>query len=196
MQRVDEVEPSEPVKKRWPRRVFALGLALFVGAWGWAFWYGAHRPKPEPLDATSLQAATSTCRAALVDLRELPQVGAAPTVGDRVRLIRAENTILERLVTGFDAIHPSDASGAKALAGFAADWRKLDTARERYVRELATTGQRPKLFIPVDPTGAPATIRMGEYASIHHLDDCSPDRLQGEVVEGPRVYPRVSGGSA
>jgi hypothetical protein len=190
MQRVDEVEVA-PVRKRWPRRLFAVGLALFVGAWAWAFWYEAHRPKPEPLDAISLDAAKSACTSALVDLRRLPQVGGAPTVADRVHLIRAENTILNRVVTQLDAIHPTDPSGAKALTGFTTDWRNLDRARARYVRELEATGKRPKLFIPVDPTGAPATIRMGEYAGIHHLDVCSPDDLQGEVVEGPRVYPHA-----
>jgi hypothetical protein len=33
---------------------------------------------------------------------------------------------------------------------------------------------------------------MRLYADIHHLLDCTPDSLQGEVVEGLRTYPRVS----
>ncbi len=59
------------------------------------------------------------------------------------------------------------------------------------MQELLTTGKRPKLVIPIDPTGAPVTIRMREYAEIHKLTDCTPDSLQGEVVEGPRVYPNL-----
>ena len=34
-----------------------------------------------------------------------------------------------------------------------------------------------------------ALIRMREYADIHSLFECTPDRLQGEVVEGVRTYP-------
>lgn len=190
----EHTDITRPPKEGWSwgRRAFVVGLAAFIGAWGWAFWYEAHRPKPEPLDATSEQGATTACRAALVELRTLPQVGGAPTVEDRVHLIGAENAILGRVVTGLDAIHPTDRSGAQALTGFANDWQHLLASRERYVNELARTGRRPKLIIPVDPTGAPVTIRMAEYADIHHLEDCSPDSLQGEVVEGLRTYPRVT----
>jgi hypothetical protein len=188
---MDEGEAA-PRKRSWGKRLFIVGFAVFVGAWGWAFWYDAHRPKPEPLDAASQRAAVATCRAAIVDLRTLPQVGAAPTVDDRVRRISAENTMLSRVARGLDTIHPTDHSGAEALAGFTADWRHLTTSRERYVEQLKATGKRPKLEIPVGPDGAPVTIRMRLYADIHHLLDCTPDSLQGEVVEGLRTYPRVS----
>jgi hypothetical protein len=30
---------------------------------------------------------------------------------------------------------------------------------------------------------------MKEYAQIHRLNVCTPDSLQGEVVEGARTYP-------
>jgi hypothetical protein len=187
-------EPAAPPRKRWSwgRRAFVVGFALFVGAWAWAFWFEAHRPKPEPLDAVSQQAALTTCRTAVISLTKLPQVGAAPTVTIRVQRISAENTILSQVVHGFDAIHPTDDSGAEALTGFAKDWKDLVAARRNYVDELQRTGKRPKLFLPVAPTGEPITIRMGQYADIHHLVDCSPDSLQGEVVEGRRTYPRVT----
>jgi hypothetical protein len=188
MRNVDE----GPTKKGWSwgRRAFAVGFVLFVGAWGWAFWYGAHRPKPEPLDPASERSAISVCRSAIVDLRALPQVGGAPTVAIRAHLITAENMILGRVVSGLDSIKPTDHSGAEALTAFAADWQRLITARIRYVHELAATGKRPKMYIPV-ANGEPVTIRMGDYADIHHLELCSPDSLQGEVVEGLRTYPRV-----
>lgn len=172
----------------WGKRAFVAGFVLFVGAWGWAFWYEAHRPKPEPLDAVAERAVASTCRTAIDALRPLPQVGATPTVAGRVARITAENTILAELTTGLSAIHPTDPEGAKALTGFTKDWRDLGTARTRYVTELAATGERPELEIPVGPDGAPVTIRMRLYADIHHLDACTPDALQGEVVEGRRTY--------
>jgi hypothetical protein len=184
---------DHPIRRRWSwgKRAFVVGFALFVGVWTFAFWYDAHRPKPEPLDARSEHAAAAVCKAAIAELRKLPQVGGAPTVGIRVQRISAENAALSRVVRGLDAIHPTDRAGAQALTGFAKDWTNLVAARTKYVHELAATGTRPKLFIPVAPDGAPVTIRMGEYTDIHHLGDCSPDSLQGEVVEGRRTYPRV-----
>jgi hypothetical protein len=174
------------------RAAWIIGLSAFVGVWAFAFWYGAHRPKPEPLDPTALRAANGACRSAVVALAAIPPVGTAPTVNDRATRDRRENAVLTDLVTRLNTIRPIDHDGAKALAGFAADWQHLTAARERYVTALLSSPRRPQLFIPVDPTGAPVTIRMGEYARIHKLDDCTPDSLQGEVVEGPRVYPRVS----
>ena len=81
--------------------------------------------------------------------------------------------------------------GATALAAFATDWQHLTAARERYAGRLSSGVVRPDLVIPVDTTKAPITIRMKEYAQIHGLGACTPDSLQGEVVEGPRSYPRV-----
>jgi hypothetical protein len=192
--RVVEGERSEPDQKKpsWGKRALVLGFALFAGAWGWAFWYEAHRPKPEPLDAASKHAASTVCKAAIADLRKLPQVGGAPTVDIRVRRISAEDTILTRLVHDLDAIRPSDHSGAEALTGFAADWRHLVDARQHYVDQLRATGKRPKLYLPVAPSGEPITIRMGQYTNIHFINECSPASLQGEVVEGRRTYPRVT----
>jgi hypothetical protein len=189
----EHTDITRPPKEGWSwgRRAFVVGLAAFIGAWGWAFWYEAHRPKPEPLDARSEQSANAACRTAITELRKLPQVGGAPTVDDRLRRIRAENAILSRLVTDLTAIHPTDRSGAQALTGFAGDWKHLVEAHDRYAQELAATRKRPKFYIPI-ANGEPVTIRMGEYTDIHHLVDCSPDSLQGEVVEGRRTYPRVS----
>ena len=178
-------------KRRWGRAVFGVALVAFVGLWAFAFWYEANRPSPEPLDPTSFSAANAACRSAVGSLAALAPVGTAPTVIDRTNRVQHENAVLTNLVVDFRAIHPRDHDGAKALAAFATDWQHLTASRERYVQELLATGKRPKLVIAIDPTGAPVTIRMREYAQIHKLTDCTPDSLQGEVVEGPRVYPRV-----
>ena len=188
-----EVQQGEVAKpgRRWVRAAWIVGLAAFAGVWAFGFWYDTHRPKPEPLDATSMRAANADCQAAISSLSAIPPVGAAPTVENRATRDRDENAVFTALVTRLRRIHPTDRDGADALAGFTADWQHLTTARERYVTALLAGPGRPKLYIPVDPTGAPVTIRMGEYARIHELNDCTPDSLQGEVVEGPRAYPRV-----
>jgi hypothetical protein len=183
---------TAPPRRRWKRPVVVLALAAFVGVWAFAFWYDAHRPSPEPLDKASAAAAGAACRAAVLSLSALPTVGTAPTVNSRATRVHSEDAVLTTLVSELGAIHPTDHDGAKALTAFVADWQHLIAARERYAEALPTSTKRPQLVIPVDPTGAPATIRMGEYARIHKLGDCTPDSLQGEVVEGPRTYPRVT----
>jgi hypothetical protein len=187
---VQEIEAVKP-RRPWVRAAWIVGLLAFAGVWAFGFWYDTHRPKPEPLDATSMQAANAACQSAVVSLSAIPPVGGAPTVADRATRDRDENAVLTTLVKRLGAIRPTSREGAKALTAFTADWQHLTEARERYVDALLASPKRPKLFIPVDPTGAPVTIRMGEYARIHKLDDCTPDSLQGEVVEGPRTYPRV-----
>jgi hypothetical protein len=163
----------------------------FVGVWAFAFWYDANRPAPEPLDAASLHAATAACRSAVARLTALPPVPAAPTLAQRITRVRSEDAAFEALVATFGTIKPTDRSGADALHGFTSDWQHLAEARERYADALSAGGARHNLVIPVDPSKKPITIRMREYADIHGLVDCTPDSLQGEVVEGPRAYPRV-----
>jgi len=179
-----------PPRKRWKRPVIVAAVVVFCGIWGFGFWYDATRGMPEPLDPTSQRAAAVACkwaRASMNDLTQLPP-NAAPTVAQRTTLVRGENRVLTDLVSRFRAIHPTDSDGAKAIAAFATDWQHLYPARDRYVALVLSGKDNPKLVVPVDPSGKPITIRMREYAEIHHLPDCTPDALQGEVVEGPRRY--------
>jgi len=171
--------------------VFVAAFLAFVGIWAFAFWYDANRPAPEPLDAASLHAATAACRSAIAQLSALQPAPASPTVAQRITRVRSEDAVFEALVAGFGKIKPTDRSGSDALRGFTADWEHLTAARERYADALGSGGPRHSLVIPVDPGKKPITIRMREYADIHELADCTPDSLQGEVVEGPRTYPRV-----
>jgi len=103
--------------------------------------------------------------------------------------VRSEDGVLTDLVARLRTVHPTDGDGAKAIADFATDWQHLVAARSRYVATVLSGATTPKLYVPVDPAGKPITIRMREYAEIHHLTACTPNALQGEVVEGPRTYP-------
>ena len=113
---------------------------MFVVAWG--FWYDANRPRPEPIDPASLQAATAACGSALASLSSLPQLPPAstPTLVERTTLVRREDAIFTDLVTRLDAVHPIDHDGAKALADFATDWQHLTQAREHYITALLAGG--------------------------------------------------------
>jgi hypothetical protein len=181
---------SAPPRRRWRRIAFVVAFTAFVGAWTFAFWYDATRPAPEPLDAASMRAATAACSTAsraLVALTPLP--AGIPSLSERAARVRSEDAVLVDLVAALGAIHPTDHDGAEALEKFTADWQHLTASRARYAGALLAGQDQPKLIIPVDPTGAPVTIRMREYAEIHHLTGCTPNALQGEVVEGPRTYP-------
>jgi hypothetical protein len=192
-----DTEPEiveRPPRPRWKRPVIVAAVVAFVGVWAFGFWYDATRSTPEPLDTASTRAATVACRwawASLSDLAPLPP-NATPTVSERTTRVRGEDLVFTDLVTRFRAVHPTDHDGAKALAAFATDWQHLAEARDRYAAALLSGQKSPKLVVPVDPAGKPITIRMREYAEIHHLNACTPDALQGEVVEGPRVYARSS----
>ncbi|MDQ1466704.1 MAG: hypothetical protein QOH10_1119 [Actinomycetota bacterium] len=162
----------------------------FIGVWTFAFWYDANRPSPEPLDRASQRAAAATCRSAVISLSALTPLPPAPSVAERTTRVRREDSILTDLVARLDTVRPTDRDGATALRSFATDWKHLVAARGRYADAVRSGASRPRLVIPVDPASKPVTIRMREYADIHSLFECTPDRLQGEVVEGVRTYPR------
>ena len=76
-----EVQQGEVAKpgRRWVRAAWIVGLAAFAGVWAFGFWYDTHRPKPEPLDATSMRAANADCQAAISSLSAItrgPMLGA------------------------------------------------------------------------------------------------------------------------
>jgi hypothetical protein len=190
MLRVETVEDTVARPRRaWRKPVFVAAFVAFAGVWAFGFWYDANRPAPEPLDTASVRAASTACRSASARLSALPPLPFPPELTRRIARVRREDAVFTDLVAEFRAIHPTNSEGAKALAGFATDWHDLTAARERYANELGAGKTRPDLVIPVDPTSAPITIRMKEYAQIHRLNVCTPDSLQGEVVEGVRTYP-------
>lgn len=179
----------------WRKPVFVAAFVAFAGVWAFGFWYDANRPAPEPLDTASVRAASTACRSAITRLSALAPLPSPPELTKRIARVRSEDVVFTDLVAAFRGIHPTNGDGAKALAGFATDWHDLTAARARYADELSAGKTRPDLVIPVDPTAAPITIRMKEYAQIHRLNVCTPDSLQGEVVEGARTYPRSPTGA-
>ena len=190
---MDEQIAEAPPRPRWKRPLIVAGVGVFVGIWGYGFWYDAHRGTPEPLNPASTQAATAACQQAITSLSALTPLPAhaSPTVSERTTLVRAEDAVFTDLVARLRTVHPTDHDGARAIADFATDWQHLTEARGRYVAAVLSGAKTPKLYVPVDPAGKPITIRMREYAEIHHLTACTPNALQGEVVEGPRTYLRV-----
>jgi hypothetical protein len=182
---------AAPARPRWRKPVLVAGFVAFVAIWAFGFWYDANRPAPEPLDAASVRAASTACRSAITRVAALEPLPSPPELTKRIARVRSEDAVFADLVAALRAIHPPDGDGAKALEAFATDWQHLTAARERYADELSAGKTRPDLVIPVDPGKAPITIRMKEYAQIHRLNVCTPDSLQGEVVEGARTYPRL-----
>ena len=191
MPAMDQTEAIAATRPRWHKPVFVAAFIAFIGVWAFGFWYDANRSAPEPLNAASHRAAVTACRAAISKVAVLEPLPFPPVLDKRIARIHAEDAVFTELVAALRTIHPPDGDGAKALAAFATDWQHLTAARETYVGKLSSGVVRPDLVIPVDPSKKPITIRMSDYARIHELSACTPDSLQGEVVEGPRSYPRV-----
>ena len=107
-----------------------------------------------------------------------------------MQLVRQENEIFDdhdrrdrrRAADGADA--------ATALDKWLDDWRKLDRRRAAFADDLADDGTA-RLSTPAVKSGGlePITERMnGVRAAARKLDECQPDALQAEVVDGPRDY--------
>jgi hypothetical protein len=180
-------EEARPAPKAWRRRLFVVVLVVMIGVWGFAFWYSVARVKPEPLDEASRAALVGICTDTLHRLGTIPQVPSLPSVAQRAARVRAEDAVLDRLIARAAQVHPKAAEGRRALTGWLGDWRHVVADRETYAARVLTGG-RPRLVVPIDPTGKPVTIRMADYADGHRMAVCSPVTLHPEVVEGPRTY--------
>lgn len=187
----DTAGSGEPRPVR--RRLILTALAVFVAVWVFAIWYSVSRPVGEALDATSTRTIRAACVDAVAELRDLPYPpdNAADEVG---RLIAAENDVLTAMVLTLRNVEPPDPEGAAALTAWLDDWDSVIAARVVYAERVKTTDAL-RLELPSAGTTKPVTVRMGEYAEAHGLDECVPRVLQVEVVEGERRYGRIASGA-
>ena len=195
-QQLEAPHPNGAVKiNQKPRRRTVwrrLGIALLIvvaAVWGYAIWYSVSRGSPEDLDDSARDAIASACadaRSALVALPDLPD---EPTAEQDVKLVGQENAILTSMVGRIEEIDTSGDDAAQALDKWVADWRRLIDARAAFATDLAADGTA-RLEVPAVSSGSvqPITDRMDEYANGRGLEDCRPEPLQAEVVDGPRDY--------
>ncbi len=191
------VHQSEPARRHAPWEFLILTLLvaiLCIGiVIGWTF-VGSH--SPERLDNASAAAAAAACNDAQTKLKALPNPD--PRLGaDRVARIRAEDVVLREMVTALRAVRPTHSTPAAALTAWSADWGRMVDARDTYANDLqkaAGTDTKVRLIYPATNAIKPITGHMDDFVRENnpHLDACFTGALQLEVVEGPRVYEKLT----
>ena len=151
------------------------------------------RGSPEDLDDAATAEVSAACTSARDQLDALPDF-TPETTGNRERATRSAG---ERDLRHHDRRRsttcnrpPTDAGAA--LDKWLDDWRSLVDARAAFADDLADDGTA-RLRTPAVKSGGlqPITERMNGFAQQRGLDECQPDALQAEVVDGPRDYTTV-----
>jgi hypothetical protein len=197
---VHHAEPARRAHAPWEFIILSLFVLLVcIGIiLGWTF-VGSH--SPEKLDVKSAAEVAAACDRAQAKLKALPD--ADPTREDgtkRAARVLAENVVLRAMVVDIAAVHPKSSTPAAGLQGWTRDWNRMIDARAVYAASLAalahSTNPKAKVrFIyPASHAITPITSNMDDYVreSTPHLDACFTAALQLEVVEGPRVYEKVT----
>lgn len=172
--------------------ILCIGIVL-----GWTF-IGSH--SPERLDDASAAAAAAVCNGAQTKLNALPDPDPRGNGTQRAARVRAENVPLREMVTQMASVHPRKSTPATALRAWTADWGRMIDARTTYANALAAlaTSANPngkvRFIYPAINAIKPITGHMDDFVRENNprLDACFTEALQIEVVEGPRVYKKVT----
>jgi hypothetical protein len=186
---------ARPGHAPWEFVILAL-LVLLVGVGiilGWTL-VGSH--SPERLDPAAASTVAAACNEAQASLKALPNPD--PRLGaQRVERLRAENTVLRRMVAEFATVHPKSSTPAIALEKWSADWARMIDARAQYADALegvAGTNKKVRFIYPAVNAITPVTQQMDDYVRENHphLDACFTAALQLEQYEFKRVYQKVT----
>jgi hypothetical protein len=172
--------------------LICIGIIL-----GWTL-VGAH--SPEKLDATSASDVSAACNGAQTQLKALPDPDPRGNGTERAARVRAENVVLTTMVAQIAAVHPKSSTQYEGLQGWTRDWTRMIDARAQYAAALAALAHSPnpnakvRFIYPASNAITPITTNMDDYVreSNPRLDACFSAALQLEVVEGPRVYAKVT----
>ncbi len=175
---VDEVDKPRP---QWQIRLILVGLVLGGLVWGFAIWYSVTSDQPEALPDADYATLTDICGATLGDLRALPDLEADSDALEAVALIRAENEVFDTMVAQLRTVEPDGDAGV-ALSKWTDDWETVIERRAAYADELEASGEG-RFGSPLE-----IVLRIGTYAEVQGLDDCTPEAMQPDVVDRPRAY--------
>jgi hypothetical protein len=185
-----EHDHARRIRSRIILITFIVIGAVWIFAIVWSVTVTTH--SPERLDVASAASVSAACNDAQSQLKALPL--SFPRLGaDRVARIRRENTILTSMVARFGTIHPPRRTPATALKGWSGDWTRVIEARARYAHDLDTK-HRAELVLPATAGIDPITQKMDDFVLENHpnLSACFTQALQLDVVEGQRVYQKVT----
>ena len=185
----DDGHRADPRRRRIRRRLFIVLALLICAAWAYAIWFSVTRGSPEDLDDAATSQVSAACTSARDQLDALPDFTPDTTATQNVQLVRQENAIFATMIATIDEVQPTATDAAAALDKWLDDWRSLVRARAAFADDLAGDGTA-RLRTPAVKSGGlqPITERMNGFAQQRGLDECQPDVLQAEVVDGPRDY--------
>jgi hypothetical protein len=175
--------------------VLLLGIGIILG------WTLVGSKSPEKLDAPTAAQVSAACDTAVAKLKALPDSDPTKENGTkRAARVRAENVPLREMVTEIAAVHPKSSTQAKGLEGWTKDWSRMIDARTVYatsLEELANSSNpdaKVRFIYPASNAITPITQNMDDYVreSTPRLNSCFTTALQLEIVEGPRVYEKVT----
>jgi hypothetical protein len=172
--------------------ILCIGIVL-----GWTF---VGSKSPEKLDAKSAAEVAAACYQAVAKLKALPDPDPRGNGTERAARIEAENVPLRAMVAQIAAVHPKGSTPAAGLAGWTNDWSRMIDARVVYANSLAALAHstnpnaKVQFIYPASNAITPITSNMDDYVreSTPRLNSCFTAALQLEVVEGPRVYIKVT----
>jgi hypothetical protein len=188
----DDGHRADPRRRRRRRGIFVVVALLICAAWAYAIWFSVTRGSPEDLDDAATAEVSAACTSAHDQLAALPDFTPETTATENVQLVRQENAIFDTMIATVDEVQPTATDAGAALDKWLDDWRSLVRARAAFADDLAGDGTA-RLRTPAVKSGGlqPITERMNGFAQQRGLDECQPDALQAEVVDGPRDYTTV-----
>ncbi len=176
--------------------VLILCIGIILG------WTLVGSKSPEKLDVQTAGQVSAACDRAVAKLKALPDRDPTKENGtERAARVRAENGPLREMVAEIADVHPKSSTQAKGLAGWTNDWsRMIDAARGVRRRRSRTLASSPnpdakvRFIYPASNAITPITQNMDDYVreSTPRLNSCFTTALQLEIVEGPRVYEKVT----
>jgi cell division protein FtsI/penicillin-binding protein 2 len=194
-------EGGRPKRKHAPWEFLILTLFVLILCIGIILgWTLVGSKSPEKLDAQTAAQVSAACDTAVAKLKALPDPDPRGNGTERAGRVRAENAPLRQMVAEIAAVHPKSSTQAKGLEGWTKDWSRMIDARVTYADALEALAHssnpngRVRFIYPASNAITPVTSNMDDYVreSTPRLNSCFTTALQLEIVEGPRVYEKVT----
>jgi hypothetical protein len=194
-------DDDPPKRKHAPWEFLILTLFVLLLCIGIILgWTLVGSKSPEKLDAQTAAQVSAACDTAVAKLKALPDPDPRGNGSERAARVRAENIPLREMVAEIAAVHPKSSTQAKGLEGWTKDWSRMIDARVAYADSLAALAHssnpngRVRFIYPASNAITPVTSNMDDYVreSTPRLNSCFTAALQLEIVEGPRVYEKVT----
>jgi hypothetical protein len=171
----------------WKRAAVAVFIIAWIGAITYSVTAGG--TSPERLNDNAARTVELNCRTARHALARLPQLHLASPEETAVRLDH-ENAIFTLMISRQREVDPEKKDPTTAMHAWLDDWKRLITAREHFASDLRTEGRDARFVEPAYKGVDPIADKMNDWILEQgtRTNTCNTDKLQVEVVNGPRDY--------